>query len=115
MTESEIISSEEDFEVIVEEAVKFIKRRKKAAKTLLKRVRPQDFPHILERMPEEDRLQVVLLLPDEILSEFIAKLPQELIVEMISKMEKNRLIRIASEITEQYTNLKTNRSLHQVL
>lgn len=82
----------------IREAVRFVRRERRAVKSLLRKVKPQDFPHILERLPKEDRLQLALILPDEVLEGFIAKLPPEVVREVVAGMEKGRLVKIASNL-----------------
>ena len=88
----------EDEAKTISEAVKFVRRERKAVKTLLKKIKPQDLPLIIERLPKDESLQLIFLLPDDVIKEFIARLPAEILRDIVISMDRNRLIRMLTEL-----------------
>ncbi|RLI05974.1 magnesium transporter [Candidatus Bathyarchaeota archaeon] len=90
--------SGEDLAKIMDEAVKFVRRERMAVKSLLKKIKPKDFPLIIERLSKDESLQLILLLPDDVIKEFIAKLPAETTKELATSMNRSRFVKILSEL-----------------
>ena len=88
----------EDEAKTISEAVRFVRRERKAVKTLLKKVKPQDFPLIIERLPKDEGLQLILLLPDDVIKEFIVNLPSEILRDVVASMDRNRLTKILTTL-----------------
>lgn len=88
----------EDEAKTISEVVEFIRRERRAVKTLLKKVEPQDLPRVIERLPKDEGLQLIFLLPDEVIEEFIVDLSTEILKDVVVGMDKNRLIRILTKL-----------------
>jgi len=90
--------SDEDLAKVVDEVLRFVGRERDTVKGLLEKIKPKDFPLIIERLPKDEALQLILLLPDDTVKEFIAKLPMGITKELALSMNRNRFVKILSEL-----------------
>jgi len=65
------------------EVVDLVRRERRLAEDVLRRVHPRDLPHVLLRLPPGDRRRVISLLPEDAVRSLLVEAPSELVVEAL--------------------------------